>query len=309
VAGGALTFPIRHFQFLGIYGPGVPYPPEAYEGLIETELEVSPEHAGLVAAHCWNLADPDGPYPFLPGVRGSTSAQWARRAVTICEQRRQPLMCACREAGIAVFHLASKAYADRYPQYRVTADPEQQAPPPAPLVPEGSRIPARCVAPEAQIDHTAKATGPHFPGAPWRTMPEKFDVARVVRPKPEDEVVTDGWQLHGLCHRRGIHTLLYAGFVADVCLMQVSGAIEEMKNRYGYRVVALRDCTTAFEYDDTLRAGPEDDGWMTYVALRRIELAYGYTSDSVSVRRACERYVAAREPRREPAMAGAQPRT
>ena len=57
-------------------------------------------------------------------------------------------------------------------------------------------------------------------------MPEKFDVARGVRPEPTDEVVTDGWQLHGLCHRRGIHTLLYAGFMADVCLMQVSGAID-----------------------------------------------------------------------------------
>src|SRR5262245_52099117 len=129
-------------------------------------------------------------------------------------------MRACRDAGVTVFHLASKAYADRYPQYRrVAADPELRAPPPAPLVRDESSIPPRCTAPEAHIDHTAKATGPHFPGAPWRTMPEKFDVARVVRPEPDDEVVTDGWQLHGLCHRKGIHTLLYAGFMADVCLM------------------------------------------------------------------------------------------
>ncbi|MBI3973429.1 MAG: hypothetical protein HY332_19325 [Chloroflexi bacterium] len=287
--GRALTFPIRHYQFLGIYGAGVPYPPEAYEGPIESELSIAPQHLGLVAVHCWNLADPDGPYPHLPGVRGSTTAQWTYRAVEICERRLAPLMRTCREVGIAVFHLASTAYAGRYPQYTAVRDDPELQPPPAPRVPPGSAIPPRCVAPEAQIDHVAKATGPHYPGRPWQTMPGKFDIARVVRPRPEDFVVVNGWQLHGLCHRRGIHTLLYAGFMTDVCLMNVSGAIDEMKNRYGYRIAALRDCTTTFEFDETVRDDPAGDGWMTYVALRRIELAYGYTTDSAAVLDACRR--------------------
>jgi nicotinamidase-related amidase len=303
-----LTFPIRHFQFLGVYGPGVPYPPEAYEGPVGTALRIEPRRLGLVSVHCWNLSDPDGPFPFTPGVAGPISAQWERRAVEICGERLAPLMRAARAAGATVFHLASRSYADRYPQYRrVAADPELQAPPPGPMVPEGSSVPARCALPEAQLDHTAKATGPHYPGRPWVTMPEKFDIARVVRPEPEDEVVVDGWQLHALCHRKGIHTLLYAGFMADVCLMGVSGAIREMKERYGYRVVALRDCTTAFEFRDTLKGDdPAADGWMTHAALRRIELEYGYSADSTAVRAACERFAdeAAAPPRETGVPAG-----
>ena len=79
--------------------------------------------------------------------------------------------------------------------------------------------------------------------------------------------------------------------MADVCLVGVSGAIREMQERYGYRVAALRDCTTAFEFRDTLKGDdPAADGWMTHAALRRIELEYGYTADSTAVRAACERY-------------------
>lgn len=299
-----LRFPIRHFQFLGIYGPGVAYPPEAYEGLVEQDVEADPSGVGLVAVHCWNLSDPDGPFPFIPGVEGPISAQWERRAVEILDQRLVPLLAAARAAGVTVFHLASRSYAGRYPQYRrIAADPELQAPP-ASSIPDGGdggSIPARCALPEAQIDHTAKATGPFFPGRPWVTMPHRFDIARAVRPAPQDEVVVDGWQLHGLCHRKGIHTLVYAGFMADVCLVGVSGAIREMKERYGYRVIALRDCTTAFEFEDTLKDGDRAaDGWMTHAALRRIELEYGYSADSTAVRRACERAVETAPARREP---------
>lgn len=296
-----VTFPIRHYQILGIYGPGVPYPPEAYEGPIETKLAIPPEQLGLVAVHCWNLADPDGPYPFMPGVRGSTSAQWVRRAVEICEQRLAPLLQVARDAGITVFHVATPTYAERYPQYRaIRDDPELQAAPlpKYPPAPSGGPIPPRCSYVEAKIDHTAKAVGPHFPGRPWVTMPEKFDIARCVRPEPDDLVVLNGWQLHGLCHRRGIHTLLYAGFLTDVCLMNVSGAIEEMKERYGYRIVALRDCTATYEYDDTA-----DGMWMTRAALRRIELAYGYTTDAASVLAACRQLTGTR--RAEPVASAA----
>jgi hypothetical protein len=219
-------------------------------------------------------------------VQGSTSAQWVRRAVAICEERLAPLMRAARAAGVAVFHLAGSTYAERYPQYRaIRDDPELQAPPrpPEAVAPTGP-IPARCIYPEAQIDHLAKVVGPHYPGRPWVNFPEKHDIARCVRPEPEDLVVLNGWQLHGLCHRRGIHTLLYAGFLADVCLMNVPGAIAEMKERFGYRIIALRDCTTTYEFEETA-AGD----WMTFAALRRIELVYGYTTDSAAVRAACER--------------------
>ena len=116
--------------------------------------------------------------------------------------------------------------------------------------------------------------GPDFPGSPWQTHSDIFDIAEAARPTESEPVITNGWQLNGLCRRMDIDTLFYVGFMADICLVNISGAIRDMK-RLGYRCIVLRECTTAYEYPDTY-----EGRWMLRAMLRRIETGLGYTAST-----------------------------
>jgi hypothetical protein len=48
-----------------------------------------------------------------------------------------------------------------------------------------------------------------------------------------------------------------------------------MSSRFGYRCAVLRDCTTAYEYEDTW-----EGRWMTRSAIRRVETDGGYSATS-----------------------------
>lgn len=63
--------------------------------------------------------------------------------------------------------------------------------------------------------------GTNFPGPVWKTNVEKFDIAKSLRPLPDEAVFLNGWQLNGLCRRKKIDTLFYVGFMADLCLVNV----------------------------------------------------------------------------------------
>ena len=128
-----------------------------------------------------------------------------------------------------------------------------------------------------------KQYGAQFPGPVWKTHRDSFDIARLVRPVDGEDVVVDGWQLNGLCRRKDIDTLFYAGFMADLCVVNVPGAIREMANRFKYRCVVLRDCTTAYEFQDTY-----EGRWMNLAAVRLIETDLGDSAASVDFVGGCE---------------------
>ena len=140
----------------------------------------------------------------------------------------------------------------------------------------------RCPRPRPRDEQWADEYGPDFPGAAWETHTEAFDIAAAARPAGDEPVVTDGWQLNGLCRRLDVDTLVYVGFMADICLMNSSGAIREMSARFGYRCVVLRDCTVAYEFADSHK-----DGWMTRAAIRLIETGPGYSASSEDFIAAC----------------------
>ena len=71
-----------------------------------------------------------------------------------------------------------------------------------------------------------------------------------MKPGPDEDVFLTAHQLNGLCRRKDIDTLFYAGFMADICLLDVSGVLREMANRFRYHCVALRDCTVALTRPD-----------------------------------------------------------
>lgn len=268
IAPPILRLPLRHYQIARLYGPGMPASGQG--GPRERLLEQPLAQAGLVLVHCWNLGEPDGPYPIGPGAHcPGDPADWVPTAHELITQKIRPLLDAAREARMVVFHLAQSTYAPRYPQYQaIAADPDLQPPdPPRPV--------AGCVRPRPVEERWQDEYGPDFPGPVWVTHKGRFDIARAVRPLPDEPVVLDGWRLNGLCRRRDIDTLFYAGFMADLCLVNVPGAIREMANRFGYRCVALRDCTTAYEFPDTY-----EGRWMNRAAIRLIETDLGYSASS-----------------------------
>ena len=270
-----LRLPVRYSQIARLYGPGMAS--SGREGLHERLLEKDVRHVGLVSVHCWNLGESSGPYPISPGTRcPGEAADWVPVAHDIIAHHILPVIEAARKAGVAVLHLAQHAYADRYPQYRqLVSDPEMQAPP-GPPSSEG------CVRPRSVDELWGDEYGPDFPGPVWVTHTDRFDIAETVRPLPDEPVFLNGWQLNGLCRRMDIDTLFYVGFMADLCLVNIPGAIREMSSRFRYSCVALRECTTAYEFADTY-----EGGWMTHAAIRLIESGLGFSASSRDFIRAC----------------------
>lgn len=266
MSGRLFSIPVRYYQIARLYGPGMPECGE--EGLHERRLEGPVSQVGLVLVHCWNLGEPNGPYPFAPGTRcPGEAADWVPVAHAIVQERIRPALEAAREADVAVFHLAQSRYADRYAQYRKIASDPALKPPLSQQPVEG------CVRTITRDERWQDEYGARFPGAVWETHAENFDIAESVRPLENEHVVLDGWRLNGLCRRLNIDTLFYAGFMADLCLVNIPGAIREMTNKFGYRCVALRDGTTAYEYPET-----HEGGWMTFAAIRIIESGLGYSA-------------------------------
>jgi nicotinamidase-related amidase len=270
-----LELPIRCYQIARLYGPGMP--PSGSEGLHERTLEKPVRQVGLVSVHCWNLGESDGPYPIGPGARcPGEAADWVPVAHEIVRDRIKPVLDGARTAGIAVFHLAQHTYAPRYASYQeIAADPDLR--PPVSSAPfEG------CVRRRSVEEQWGDEYGEDFPGAVWVTHKDTFDIAEAVRPLGSEPVVVDGWQLNGLCRRLDIDTLFYVGFMADLCLVNIPGAIREMSGKFGYRCVVLRDCTTAYEFADTV-----EGNWMTFAAIRLVETGLGCSATSQDFIAAC----------------------
>jgi hypothetical protein len=59
---------------------------------------------------------------------------------------------------------------------------------------------------------------------------------------------------------------------------------DEMFSRFGYHCIALRDCTTAYEFADTY-----EGRWMTRAAIRLMETDLGHTASSEDFRHRHER--------------------
>jgi hypothetical protein len=102
---------------------------------------------------------------------------------------------------------------------------------------------------------------------------EGLDIADPLKPKPEEYVVVSGTQFDRILRHIGVVNLIYSGFHAYSSLLHASAGIREMKFRYGYRPVLLRECTIAEECPDIL---PER--LMARAAFRFVELQCGYTA-------------------------------
>jgi len=274
---GRFEIPLQYYQIAQLYGPGMS--PSGKEGLHTRLFQKQVGRIGLVIVHPWNLGEPDGPYPFDAGTRiPGEAGDWVPRAHHIIADKIKPVLDAAREAGVAVFHLAQNSYASRYPQYlKIASDPELQSP-------EKKVTYKVCIEPRTIKEIWEAEYGINFPGPVWKTHAKKFDIAKSLRPLPDEAVFLNGWQLNGLCRHKKIDTLFYVGFMADLCLVNIPGAIREMSRKFKYRCVVLRDCTTAYEFVETV-----DGSWMTFAAVRLIESGMGYSATSDDFIPACRR--------------------
>ena len=272
-----LKLPIRYYQIAQLYGPGMPS--SGIEGLHREVLEQPAGQIGLVIVHPWNLGEPDGHYPIEKGARiPGQAGDWVPRAHRIIADAIEPVLAAARRAAVPVFHLAQSTYAPRYAQYRrIAGDPELASP-----VPDVDY--QVCVRPRSVKEMWRVEYGTGYPGPVWVTHSEKFDIAVALKPLPDEHVFLNGWQLNGLCRRLDISTLVYVGFMADLCLVNIPGAIREMAYKFKYRCVVLRDCTVAYEFSETI-----DGDWMTFAAIRLIESGMGYSSSAAEFIEACDK--------------------
>ncbi len=267
-----LKLPLRHYTISRLYGPGMP--PSGQEGLHEKLLEKPVHQVGLVNVHCWNLGEQSGPYPIGPDAHcPGEPADWVPTAHEIVAHKIKPVLEAARAIRMPVFHLAQHVYAPRYPQYhQIANDPTLQSPFTEQTTGAEPAFEG-CVRPWTVDEKWRDQYGPDFPGAVWITHADRFDIAEAVRPLPNEHVYLNGWQLNGLCRRMDIDTLIWVGFMADLCLLNIPGALREMAGKFRYHCVVLRDCTIAYEYPETA-----DGNFMTHTAIRHIETDLGYSS-------------------------------
>ncbi len=263
----SFILPIQYYQIAQLYGPGMPR--SGIEGLHSDTLNINYGNIGLVLVHTWNLGEVDGPYPIYDTttLTDNEVGAWVPEAHKIIEDKIYPVLKAARQSGIKVIHLAQSTYAIKYQQYQeLKNDPELQNP----LRPVKFE---KCIDPVTYQEGWKREYGENFPGPVWVTHSKEFDIAKLLKPLPDEDIVVTGWQLNGLCRRANISILIYVGFMADLCLQNIPGAIREMTNTFQYKCIVLRDCTTAYEYKETL-----EGKWMTFAAIRLIETEFGYSA-------------------------------
>ena len=93
-----LQLPVRYYQIGRLYGPDMPA--SGTDGLHDRVLQKPIGQVGLVAVHCWNLGEPDGPYPIDSDARyPGEAADWVPEAHAIVRDRIGPVLDACRGGG------------------------------------------------------------------------------------------------------------------------------------------------------------------------------------------------------------------
>jgi hypothetical protein len=243
----AINLPIRQYR---VYTDlDVPAREENF-GYVERQWPLPAEQTGLVLIDCW-----DRHY----------MQSHLERNLRIVQERLLPVVQACRKAGIAIIHAPSPQTAMKYPQWLRYADDDLLF---------GREVPAPDWPPQDFVRRRgeyAVYAPPEEPSMP-QILRDRVErrIMPVLEPEPEDLVVVDGAQLHRLCRHRRILHLLYAGFAANICVLNRDYGIRAMSLQRRYDVILIRDCTSAVETHDTVQ-----DELMLKIAVRTVEMDFG----------------------------------
>jgi len=252
-----IEMPVRFYRAVPTSNP---------DGLVEENWTLDVAKTAFVELHCWNVGCPGGiPVPeqywVFEGSPQNHEYMW--RTVT---EEIAPSLQAARAAGMPVVHVQGADIGARYAHLQPPMPPAQ---PPQPCR-------------EPISDHsTRRANRVHGEGyAQWSEWPN-LDIAEPVKPIDGEVLVVTTEQFDDWLRTRGIDTLLYTGFSANLCILDSPAAIKAMAC-LGYRCVILREATTGVEFPETLEPRSH-----TLNALRYIEAWWGYSASTSDFRQAC----------------------
>jgi len=259
--------------------------PTDQPGYVEEPLDLPAGETAFVSLHCWNIGCPGGPPTDRNFWVGMGFPRTCDEEYRIMKEHIRPCLDAARSVGIAVFHVQAELIARRYPEwYAVEADVS------APALARQSAAerdgaPSPCEAPPSPIPgHTQKIIARSH-GQEYANHPPyaEMDFPEICAPLPGEPIVHQSGQFDRLLRKRGIVNLIYAGFAADMCILNAPGGIGPMFG-LGYRAVLIRDATLGVELVDTF-----DERIATRWGISFVETHWGDTITTADFLSSCGR--------------------
>jgi nicotinamidase-related amidase len=239
----------------------------------EKMMKLQADQTAFILVDVWDLSHvPEG---LVPGYRS-----WPLRAGKITKEKIKPALEAARAAGLLVIHAPTNYVAEKYPQYRkLKHELDTSGPEPAYV---SDWPPKEFIEAKRRVFEEDRY---------WKNFIEKdhlrqqaIRIHKDVEPLEEEYIISTGDQMHEILRQHKILNLVYAGFAANMCLIDKPGALREMAYRRGYNTVLLRDCTTAIESHNTVDELLMTKAWIEWVEM----VAMAYTATSEVFIRACD---------------------
>ncbi len=212
--------------------------------------------AGLTSDTEWG---PDCQRPDLLGT-----VEWVPRTMDICRHRLPRLVAAARAANLQIVHVYGSIQDTTEP---CTAKSLAEAGEPPPV--DTDRL-----TPNSEVSqrHRRDVFGP-MPSRPESSPDHVPGLPEELRPKGNDLVVAQAWQLHRLMKNRDITHLIYTGWALNWCLWFSSCGMCDMQ-RKGYLCSAARGGCVAIEN----RESADTEGNLDY-AYWKTTTMFGYIFD------------------------------
>lgn len=239
---GEISLKVRHYRALPIDAPGY-----------EEEIFALPvDETALVGMHCWNIGCPDGPEVNVDFCVGMGWPQATVEAGRIMAEVIRPAMDKARGIGMPVVHVESDWMDAEYPQAPSRRRRDRET------FPTG--LPGEMLARAHGRDYLTRS-----PLARMRR-------AAIVSPVGDEPLFFYTDQLDAYLRKRGIRTLIYTGFAADMCVLGADGGARPMLG-LGYRCILIRDATVGVETPESF---PER--LATRYGIHRFEWQVGYST-------------------------------
>lgn len=210
-----LQLAARYYRALPIDRPG-------YEPVT---LRLPVDKTALVGMHCWNIGCPDGPPVDVNYCVGMGWPQATEEAGRIMVEVIRPAMDAARVIGMPVCHVETDWMDHQYPHIESRRSDASES-----------------VHPRQRAMLERAHGGGYMEHSPLARMRR----AEVAAPVGDEPLAFYSDVLDEYLRRRGVETLIYMGFAADMCLLGAEGGARAMLAR-GYRCVVMRDATVGVE--------------------------------------------------------------
>ena len=230
------TIPARYYSRGSVDWEG-PVPAKGYRGEKVKHVTLTTANTAITCVHPENYGYPGQPQVF--GEAGTLAYYdlWFARYRTVIEQRLVPLFDAARAAGLRILYIVNGwKTAENYPQYREIAA-RVDLPPPTWQAPANPHTEWRAERMDEILGKNYREDG-------------DCDIAPPLAAQPQDWLTAWSQQASTLFNENGIWNILFTGFEAASCLLNISGGVLPMAH-LGYRCFIVEDCALALETRET----------------------------------------------------------